>query len=73
MFGVESDIQRELVALETKLSYIEDFVNKLQEVTVEHTEQIELLKRENKMLSEKLRDISDIVEGDIPNKKPPHY
>ena len=28
---------------------------------------------EVKSLTEKLREISDAVEGDIPNRKPPHY
>ena len=63
----------ELVAIETKLSYMEDFINKLQAVSVEHTEQIEILRKENKLLAQKVRDMSEILEGDIPNRKPPHY
>ena len=62
-----------IIALETKLSYLEDFVNQLQKVTVEHTELIENLREENRLMSQKIRDMSDILEGDIPNRKPPHY
>ncbi len=62
-----------IIALETKLSYLEDFVNQLQKVTVEHTELIENLREENRLMAQKIRDMSDILEGDIPNRKPPHY
>ena len=52
---------------------MEDFVKQLQAVSVEHTETIERLRAENKILSQKLHEVSDILEGDIPNRKPPHY
>ena len=47
--------------------------SQLQAVSVEHTETIERLRTENKLLSQKLHEVSDILEGDIPNRKPPHY
>lgn len=62
-----------LVALETKLSYLEDFLNQLQAVTVAHSEQLALLQKENRLIAQKLRDLSDTLEGDIPDRKPPHY
>ena len=55
-------------ALEIKLSYIEDFMNQ-----IEQSAEIAALRRENKMLSDKLRDMADSLEGDIPNRRPPHY
>ncbi len=58
--------------LETKLVYLEDFLEKLQLVTVEHTETITRLKAENQGLRQKLGEISDAVQ-DIPNVRPPHY
>ncbi len=67
------NLNEEIIALQTKLAYLEDYVNKLQDVCVEHTEQIELLRKENKLLSQKVKDLSDSVEGDIPNRRPPHY
>lgn len=60
-------------ALEIKVSYLEDFMNQIQGVAVEQAKTIEKLKAEIKMMSEKLRDVSDSLEGDIPNRKPPHY
>lgn len=70
---MEKEAEDRLVALETKLSYLEDFVNQLQDVCVKHTELIEVLKEENKLMSQKIHEMSDMVEGDIPNRKPPHY
>ncbi len=70
---MNENLSEEIIALQTKLVYLEDYVNKLQEVCVEHTEQIELLRKENKLLSQKVKDLSDSVEGDIPNRRPPHY
>ncbi|MCQ2248575.1 MAG: SlyX family protein [Treponema sp.] len=70
---MDKETEERLIAAETKLSYMEDFVNQLQAVTVEHTNLIEKLREENRILAQKLRDISEQVEGDIPNRRPPHY
>ncbi|MBR6080818.1 MAG: SlyX family protein [Treponema sp.] len=70
---MDSETEQRIIALETKIAYMEDFVNQLQAVSVEHTKTIELLRKENKLLSSKLKDLSDQVEGDIPNRRPPHY
>lgn len=70
---MEHDAEERIIALETKLAYMEDFINQLQAVTVEHTETIELLRRENRLLSQKVKDMAEQLEGDIPNRKPPHY
>ena len=69
---MESNLE-EIVKLEIKVSYLEDFVNQLQEVLVNQQEEIKVLQAKVKSLTEKLREISDAVEGDIPNRKPPHY
>jgi len=70
---MEHDAEERIIALETKLAYMEDFIDQLQAVTVEHTETIELLRKENRLLSQKVRDMAEQLEGDIPNRKPPHY
>ncbi|MBR5668494.1 MAG: SlyX family protein [Spirochaetales bacterium] len=70
---MDKETEEHIIALETKLAYMEDFVNQLQEVSVEQGKTIELLRTENKMMSQKIRDLSDALEGDIPNRKPPHY
>lgn len=70
---MEKEAADRITGLEIKLAYLEDYVNQLQAVSVEHTETIERLITENKMMSRKIRDMSDQLEGDIPNRKPPHY
>ena len=69
---MESNLE-EIVKLEIKVSYLEDFVNQLQEVLVNQQEEIKVLQAKVKSLTENLLDISDAVECDIPNRKPPHY
>lgn len=70
---MDKETEDKIIILETKIAYLEDFINKIQQVCVEHTETIELLHKENKLLAQKVKDMSDIIEGDIPNRKPPHY
>ena len=70
---MDKELQDEIIKLETKLAYMVDFLNQLQEVTVEHTNLIEKLEKENKILSQKVCDMAEQLEGDIPNRKPPHY
>lgn len=70
---MEREAEDRITGLEIKLAYLEDYVNQLQAVSVEHTETIERLITENRMMSRKIRDMSDQLEGDIPNRKPPHY
>lgn len=59
--------------IEIKLAYLEDFMNQIQEVCVQQTRDIEKLKAENKLLIDKVKELSDAAQGDIPNRKPPHY
>ena len=59
--------------IEIKLAYLEDFMNQTQEVCVQQTRDIEKLKAENKLLIDKIKELSDAAQGDIPNRKPPHY
>lgn len=65
--------EERITALEVKVSYLEDFLNQIQEVAVEQEKTIETLKKEIKLMSTRLHEVSDAVEGDIPNRKPPHY
>ena len=70
---MDLETQEHIIALETKLAYMEDFVSQLQKVTVEHTEEIERLREENRLMAQKIREMSDLLEGDVPNRRPPHY
>lgn len=69
----ETDSSERLTSIEMKLAYMEDFVGRLQDVVVEHTNTIEILKNENHALKDKLKELLDSAEGDIPNVRPPHY
>lgn len=68
-----TEIEERLTAIEMKLAFMEDFVRQIQEVAVEQAKTIDMLKKENKLISGRLRDMSDYLEGDVPNRKPPHY
>lgn len=62
-----------ITALEIKLSYLEDFVNKLQGIAVEQGQTVDILKAENRVLKGKLEELIEAQEGEIPNRRPPHY
>ena len=57
--------------IEIKLSYLEDFVSKLQDYILGQNKIINRLEKENLFLKEKIREVID--NEDIPNRKPPHY
>lgn len=56
-----------------KLAYMEDFVNQIQNVAVEQAKTIDKLQKEVKLISDRIREMSNAMEGEIPNRKPPHY
>ena len=68
-----TETEERLTAIEMKLAFMEDFVRQIQEVAVEQAKTIDMLKKENKLIADRLRDMSDYLEGDVPNRKPPHY
>lgn len=59
--------------IEIKLTYMEDFLKQIQDVAVQQEKDIERLKSENKMMKQKIKELIEESEGDIPNRKPPHY
>ena len=69
----DKEIDNRFMAMEMKLAYMEDFVNQIQEVAVEQAKTIDKLKGEIKLMANKIREMSDSLEGEIPNRKPPHY
>ena len=70
---MENETNERLTAIEMKLAYMEDFVNQIQNVAVEQTKTIDKLEKEIKLMADKMREMSETMEGDIPNRKPPHY
>lgn len=71
--AMEQETDKRLTAIEMKLAYMEDFVNQIQNVAVEQAKTIDRLQKDIKLMSEKIHEMSNAVEGDIPNRKPPHY
>ncbi|WP_294428215.1 SlyX family protein [uncultured Treponema sp.] len=67
----ESEVEEKFIALETKIAYMDDFISKLQEETVENQKTIQILREENQILAGRIQDLQDNQE--IPNRRPPHY
>ncbi len=70
---MEKETNDRITAIEMKLAYMEDFVNQIQNVAVEQAKTIDKLEKEIKLMADKMREMSDTMEGDIPNRRPPHY
>ena len=70
---MEKETDERLTAIEMKLAYMEDFVNQIQNVAVEQAQTIDKLQKELKLMSDRVREMSNNFEGEIPNRKPPHY
>ena len=70
---MEKETEDRLTAIEMKLAYMEDFVSQIQNVAVDQAKTIDKLQKEIKMMSDRIREMSNQMECDIPNRKPPHY
>ena len=70
---MEKETEDRLTTIEMKLAYMEDFVSQIQNVAVDQAKTIDKLQKEIKMMSDRIREMSNQMEGDIPNRKPPHY
>lgn len=65
-------VDERLDRIEMKLSYLEDFVERLQAVVVEQNRLTEKLQQEHRVLKDKILFLTKELE-EIPNRKPPHY
>ena len=70
---MDKETDERLTIIEMKLAYMEDFVNQIQNVAVEQAKTIDKLQKENKLMVDRIREMSNNFEGEIPNMKPPHY
>lgn len=61
-----------ITAVETKLAYLEDFLSKIQAVTIEHGNILDRLRGETRVLKDKIDDMADAA-SDVPHVRPPHY
>jgi SlyX protein len=68
---MDIETENRFINLETKIAYMDDFIQKLQEEVVQQNNLIDVLRAENKVLSGRIQDLSENI--DIPNRRPPHY
>lgn len=68
---MDKETEERFMALEMKIAYMDDFISKLQEETVENQKTIQILREENQILAGRIQDLSENLE--IPNRRPPHY
>ena len=66
------EIDERCTNIEIKISFMEEFIQKLQTEVVSQGKLIEKLTLENKLISGRLKDLQDSLE-EIPNRRPPHY
>ncbi len=65
-------IEDRFQTIETKLTFLEDFLQRLQDEVVGRNTIIDKLAAEQKALKEKVLQLAANME-EIPNQKPPHY
>jgi SlyX protein len=65
-------IDNRLQTIEMKLTFLEDFLLRLQDEVVSRNSLIDKVVAENKALKDKVVQIAANLE-EIPNQKPPHY
>ena len=70
---MEKDAEERIIQIETKLAYLEDFLNQIQGVAVENSKTIGMLREENRLMAQKIRNVSCQMEAGVTNRKPPHY
>jgi SlyX protein len=66
------DIDERFGAIEIKLAYMEDFLNRLQDQILQRNATTDRLVTEHSAMKEKIVQLTSEME-EIPNKKPPHY
>ncbi|MDR0878259.1 MAG: SlyX family protein [Treponema sp.] len=64
--------EERLQKIETKLAYLEDFLNRLQDDAVERNSRLDSLFTEHRAIKSKILQISEDLE-EYPDRRPPHY
>lgn len=72
-----SDIEEQLIDVQTRVAYQEDTLAQLNDVITKQDAEIVQLKQQMRLLAQRLdelaRDPAQAGETDIPNDRPPHY
>ena len=66
-------MEDEIIELETKIAYLENALMDLQNAEEENRKNIQILKDENRVLKNKIKEILENMDPDIPSRRPPHY
>jgi len=66
------DVRARMDRIETKLAYVEDFLDRLQDQVVERGALTDRLAAEQAAIKERIIALSREME-DIPDRRPPHY
>ena len=69
----ENQTEERFNLLERKIAYLEDFINKLQDVTLKQDKTLQSLEYEQRRLQQKIADITENASQNIPDARPPHY
>lgn len=65
-------MEERLIAVETKLAYLEDMVCTLNDLVAQQQRDLDTLRATKDRLEERLAELVDST-GDLPNRRPPHY
>ncbi len=71
-----TDIQEQLIDLQTRVAYQEDTLEQLNRVITQQDADITLLKQHIRLLARRLEDAvraQGQEPGEIPDERPPHY
>ena len=69
----ENDTAERFERLEIKLAYMEEFVRKIQDFTLDQCKSIDVLIAENKALRQKLAEMVEDRRDAPADARPPHY
>jgi len=61
------------IDMEMRILYLEDSLNEINKAMVEQQAQIELLTKRNTFLNNKIQDLTEMLQDEPLNQKPPHY
>lgn len=65
---MDKETDGRFAAVETKIAYLEDYIDQLQQVSVAQTKQMDILRQMIQSLSERVEETQS-----VPIKRPPHY
>lgn len=67
----EQFFEESLVKIETRIAFLEDFLMKIQEVSVQQGKELDALKAENRKIQSKIQEMLENEE--LLDQRPPHY